>query len=123
MSKVLITFLIINLLAFPIAAQECETTNSIWISALNQQLGIKPDSEPNDGEVVRFVSATVTNFEKLFALGLYGVKNKLFALGLYGVKNGDKIKLINLGNNQWRIKHYATGLAIILTINPPKSAP
>jgi hypothetical protein len=111
MSKVLFAIFIINILAFPIMAQERETTNSVWISALNQQLGIKPEPEPSDGEVVRFVSATVINFEKLFALGLYGVKN------------GDKIKLINLGNNQWRIKHYATGLAIILTINPPKSDP
>lgn len=111
MAKVFITFITINLLTFPIAAQERGSADSIWISALNQQLGIKPDPEPNDGEVVRYVSATVVDFEKLFALGLYGVKN------------GDKIKLINLGNNQWRIKHYATGLAITLTINPPKRVP
>jgi hypothetical protein len=97
------------LLIFPLNAYEQETSNSEWRAAYKQQLGIQPDAEPKEGEAVRFVLATVTHPEKLFTLGLYGVKK------------GDKIKMINLGNNQWRIKHYDSGLAITLSVFPPKN--
>lgn len=104
-----IALLIVMLLIFPLNAYEQETGDSAWRTAYKQQLGIHPDIEPQDGEAVRFVLATVTNPEKLFTLGLYSVKK------------GDKIKMINLGNNQWRIKHYDSGLAITLSIFPPKN--
>jgi hypothetical protein len=105
----IIVLLVAILLISPLNAYEQETGDSTWRSDFKQQLGIKPDVEPREGEAVRFVLATVTHAEMLFSLGLYGVKN------------GDKIKMINLGNNQWRIKHYGTGLAITLSINPPEA--
>ncbi len=107
--SVLNFLLMFTLLIYPFIAFGQDVANSVWMSDFKRHLGIDPDVEPEDGKAVDFVSATVINAEKLFSLGLYGVKN------------GDKIKMINLGNNQWRIKHYATGLAITLSINPPKN--
>jgi len=105
-TKILMAVFIINLLSYPIEAQESPPSAGRWVPEFKQELGIKPDREPTEGEIVHFVSATVVD------------PKKLLALGLYGIRNGDKIKMIYLGNNQWRIKHYATGLAIILTVNP-----
>jgi hypothetical protein len=83
--------------------------NCRWSSRLPPALGIAVDGLPRNGQSVRFVDATVIRPEPLFELGLLGVKK------------GDRIKIVCVGDNQWRIRHAATGLVIYFCIDPPRS--
>jgi hypothetical protein len=80
-----------------------------WEAHFARALGIAQAGLPRDGEPVRFVDATVVHPERLFDLGLISVKK------------GDRIKLLCVGENQWRIRHSATGLVIFFSTEPPET--
>jgi hypothetical protein len=44
------------------------------------------------------------------------------AAGMAGVKNGDRIRMTHLGKSAWRIKHYVSGMAFEIDLNPPQNA-
>jgi hypothetical protein len=109
MIRCLILVLILSSVATfrPPAADAQETCP--WQAQFDRMLGIAPQGSPRDGEPIRFVDATVVD------------PDRLFSLGLIGVEKGDHIKLLCVGDNQWRIKHYATGLVIFFSTDPPRS--
>ena len=78
-----------------------------WRSDLPRILGIAVKDAPAGDETVRFIDAVVTD------------PQPLFSFGLFGAKPGDAVKMICEGNDVWRIKHYATGLAIDFSLKPP----
>jgi hypothetical protein len=90
------------------AAIAAETTEKgcQWQSIFPQHLGIEPGFIPANGQQLYIIKAFVTD------------PGRLREIGLYGVKKGDKIKMICLGNDRWRIKHYATDLAIEFSTKP-----
>jgi hypothetical protein len=77
-----------------------------WQSMFLQHLGIEPELKTANGQQLHIIKAFVTD------------PGRLQEFGLYGVKEGDRIKMICLGNDRWRIKHYATGLAIEFSTKP-----
>jgi len=84
------------------AAQECR-----WDPGYTELLGVSVAAAVEANRPVAFVQAAVTRPEKLAALGLYAVKK------------GDTVKLLCIGENFWRIKHYASGLAIVFSTAEP----
>lgn len=85
-----------------VAAQQCQ-----WDERYPELLGISAEPEPAGTPAVEFVNAVVTEPERLAEKGLYAVKS------------GDTVKLLCVGENLWRIKHYATGLSIVFSTVPP----
>lgn len=80
--------------------------NCKWLAIFPELLGIEPDALPTAGQPVVYINATVTD------------PDRLHSLGLFGLNKGDKIKMLCMGADQWRIKHYATGLAIKFSMRP-----
>ena len=44
--------------------------------------------------------------------------DRLYSLGLYAARQGDRVKIICIDSNMWRIKHVDTGLAITFSTRP-----
>jgi len=77
-----------------------------WQSAFPAHLGIDPGSGLADGQAVTIVEALVTD------------PDRLHSMGLFGVRKGDRIKMLCIDSDVWRIKHYGTGLAITFSTRP-----
>ena len=90
----------------PAWSQSVSDPGCRWQSAFPAHLGIDPGQEIADGQPVQMVRAVVTD------------PDRLHSLGLFGVRKGDRIKLLCIEPDVWRIKHYATGLAITFSTRP-----
>jgi hypothetical protein len=63
-----------------------------WVPSWSAELGIQPDTEPQMGQIVETIMATVVDSTRLTDLKF----NK--------VKNGDRVKMDNLGSAWWSVK-------------------
>jgi len=78
-----------------------------WTDDLSGLLGIEADPPLLAHDRLQIVNAVVIEAEKINAAGLYGSRK------------GDKVKLICIGEDIWRIKSYRTGLASTITVTAP----
>lgn len=74
---------------------------------MDRVLGIRPEAKPLKGTVDFMFDAVVVD------------AGQFAAAGLAGVENGDRVRLTHLGEGTWRIKHYASGMAFEIDLNPP----
>ena len=77
-----------------------------WQSAFPGHLGIDTGFEIADGQAVGMLEASVID------------PDRLYSLGLYAARQGDRVKIICIDSNMWRIKHVDTGLAITFSTRP-----
>ena len=77
-----------------------------WTDALATLLGIEAVPPPEEDQQIQIVNAVVKEAEKIGTAGLYGSRE------------GDKIKLICISKDRWRIKNYRTGMASTITVAP-----
>ena len=87
-------------------AQNPSESGCRWQSAFPEQLGIVTGIKMTEGQSVRWVEVRVTDPERLHTMGLFGVRK------------GDRVKMLCIETEVWRIKHYATGLAITFSTRP-----
>ena len=87
-------------------AQNSSDSGCRWQSAFPGQLGIVTGSQIAEGQAVRWVEVRVTD------------PDRLHSMGLFGVQKGDRVKMLCIESDVWRIKHYATGLAITFSTRP-----
>ena len=87
-------------------AQNPSGSGCSWQSAFPAHLGIDYGSELAEGQSVDIVEAWVTDADRLQSMGLFGVRQ------------GDRIKMLCIEPDVWRIKHYGTGLAITFSTKP-----
>ena len=77
------------LLAF---SSQAPAAGGSWVPSWSGELGIKPDKEPQMGQIVETVMATVVD------------STRLTALKFSKVRNGARVKMTNLGSTWWSIK-------------------
>ena len=107
LGKIVSVILILVLFGImPGSAQEPTPNKSDckWLATFPELLGIEPNAMPAAGQPILYISATVID------------PDRLHSLGLFGLRKGDKIKMLCMGADQWRIKHYATGLSITFSM-------
>lgn len=90
----------------PAFAQNTIESVCRWQSVFPDHLGIDPGAELADGQTVQMVKALVAD------------PDRLHSMGLFGVHKGDHVNMVCIGADVWRIKHYATGLAITFSTRP-----
>lgn len=90
------------------AFAQSEPISSIQLDALCHHLGIEPADAAVLGAPPPFFAASVQD------------PQPLFSMGLYGVQAGDRVNLVNLGPDHWRVKHYATGHSIEIRLGSPQ---
>jgi hypothetical protein len=76
----------------PIFSSGALAAGGSWAPSWSDGLGIRPDQEPQMGQIVETVMATVVDSTRLTALKF----NK--------VKNGDRVQMVNLGSTWWSVK-------------------
>ena len=94
------------LIAATAAAQQPSEPDCRWKAGFARQLGIEPDSEPMAGQPVQMLKAQVID------------PDRLASVGLVAARRGDRISMLCVGSDVWRIKHYATGLATTFSTRP-----
>lgn len=77
-----------------------------WQSSFSEHLGIEPASTPADGQQVQMLKAVVTD------------PDRLYSMGLVAAGQGDRISMLCIDSDVWRIKHTATGLTITFSTRP-----
>ena len=92
--------------AMGVYAQNRPESGCRWQSAFPEHLGIDTGFEIADGQTVGMLEAAVTD------------PDRLYSLGLYAARQGDRIKMICIEPDVWRIKHVGTGLAITFSTRP-----
>ena len=87
-------------------AQNSSPSGCRWQTAFIEHLGIEPATDVADGDAVQVMQAQVKD------------PDRLHTMGLFNIRPGDRINMVCVGSDVWRIKHYATGLAIMFSPKP-----